>query len=134
VGDWLAADVADAAARSAAEARTAAQAAAAAAAATAKAAATAVATEAKAAATAVASEAKAAAATAMQAARQSLTPHADAAKRVRQARVSLRMRENPHNFIIKSFADVAVADLELVRAGRGGCCSRGRVVGASVPL
>jgi hypothetical protein len=68
----------------------------------------------------VASEAKAAAATAIQAARQSLTPHADAAQRVREARLSLRMRENPHNLIIKSFADVAVADLELVRPRRGG--------------
>jgi hypothetical protein len=93
VGDWLAA------AQSAAEARAAA----------------AVAADTKAAAAAVASEAKAVASTAMRVARRSLTPHAAAAAAAREARKSMRMQENPHNLIIKSFADVAVADLELVR-------------------
>jgi hypothetical protein len=135
VGDWLAADVAVAAAHSATENHTHAPAATAASAiakaatavaadpkaavAASAAAASAVAADTKAAVASVASEAKAVAATAVRAARQSLTPYGEAAAAAREARESMRMRENPNNLVIKSFADVAVADLELVRRELG---------------
>lgn len=114
VGDLLAADVAVAAAQSAAEARAAAAMAAAA-----------VAADTKAAVATAASEAKAAASTAIQAARRSLSPTAAAAaEAAREARAAMRMRHNPCNLHIKSFADVAVADLELVSCSVTCVCSR----------
>jgi len=75
--------------------------------------------------------AKAAASTAIRAARRSLTPHAQAAAAAREAREELQQQVNPHNIVIKSFADVAVADLELV-SEKGGMWGGGWVgVGGS---